>query len=98
MCVGIFILAELDYAGDDKMVSEVSGLILQMLMNYKATVLKEVSNNAHEAGGLCMFPFCSFAVQCCFLGDGFIAETEKIPVVRPLKNEHVTRPLTSTVS
>lgn len=43
-------------------------------------------------------PFCSFALQHCFLGDYFVAETEKIPIVQRLKNEHVTRSLTSTVS
>jgi len=43
-----------------------------------------------------MFPFYSFPVQCCFLGDDFIAETKKIPVTQPLKEEHVTRSLTSS--
>lgn len=36
-------------------------------------------------------PFYNFAIQSCFLGHIFIAETEKVSVVQTWKNEHVTR-------
>lgn len=49
-------------------------------------------NKADEAEGLYVCPpFYNFAIQSCFLGHIFIAETEKVSVVQTWKNEHVTR-------
>lgn len=61
------------------MESEVFGFIIQMITNYKAMVFKELSKWMKHVKQTIMHVshFWSFAIQCCFLWDVFIAETEK---------------------
>lgn len=81
------------------MVSEVPDLIFQMLMYYEAMGLKEAPKRIkHMKPKDCaLVPFCRFAGQCCFLCDEFTEQPVKTSVAHPLKNEHVTRSVTSTV-